>query len=273
MAVSAGSPAVGGFDSAGSAAAGGNNAGGATDDTKAPEPSPGCNGGAEPPEGAQTIKVGDLTRSFVTRKPNGYAANRPWPLVLALHPNGSNSSYWDGTTGARALRPLLQNSAVLVLAQARNDDWRGDVPLDLSYFDALITELEARLCIDKSRIFAMGFSGGGSFSGALGCYRKDIRAIAAGGAVIYFTPAECVGTPAAWITIGDDEAVQGRLDYRDFFRDSAGCGAASSSVAPEPCVAYECPAAERPVQFCRHVGGHVWPDFGSAAAVAFFEQF
>jgi polyhydroxybutyrate depolymerase len=270
---SAGSLPTAGSTTGGSMADGGSGAGGSAADPQAPEPSSGCDGASELPEGAQDIDVGDLTRSFVTRKPTGYDAKKPWPLVLALHPNGSNSSYWDVTTGARAVRPLLQNSAVLVLGQARNDDWRGDVPLDLGYFDALIAEVEARLCIDKQRIFAMGFSGGGSFAGALGCYRKDIRAIAAGGAVIYFTPADCVGTPAAWITIGDDEAVQGRLDYRDFFRDSAGCSATSSNVAPSPCVAYDCPDPERPVQFCSHVGGHEWPDFGSAAAVAFFERF
>ncbi len=277
-----GGSAAGGAGSAGAASGGSSgstgssgSAGSAAEDPNAPQPSAGCNVTEAFAEGNHAIKVGDLDRSYVLRKPAGYdpAAKKAWPLVLALHPNGSKQDYWDPTTGDRALRPLLKDKAILALPQARNDDWRGDVPLDLSYLDSVISELEAKLCIDTRRLVAMGHSGGGSFSGALGCYRKDIRAIAASGAVIYFEKAECVGTPAAWITIGEEEAVQARLDYLDFFRTSATCQTTSKPVAPEPCIAYDCASAERPVVFCSHTGGHFWPPFGATASVAFLSQF
>jgi hypothetical protein len=107
----------------------------------------------------------------------------------------------------------------------------------------------------------------------LGCYRAVIRAFAASGAVIYFTPADCKGTPAAWITIGQDEAIPDRITYRDFFRTYAGCQTTSKNVTPAGCVAYDCPSPERPVEFCSHVGGHAWPDYGSQATFDFFSQF
>lgn len=273
----AGAGTGGSVTSAGTSAGGGNGesgaAGAATEPTN--HASPGCNAAAALPEGARKLQVGALERSYVVRKPKGYAdaPQKPWPLVLALHPNGSGSDYWDVATGARALRPFLIDSSVLILAQGRDNDWRGDVPLDLSYFDALIKEVEANLCLDTQRIFAMGFSGGGSFAGALGCYRTDIRAIAAGGAVIYFEPAECIGKPAAWITIGDGESINARIAYRDFFRTAAACAATTSPIDPTPCVAYTCPDPARPVTFCSHPGGHDWPDFGSKAAATFFAQF
>lgn len=272
------SSARGGRDSGGSAGANQSTGGGASVPGE-PKPSAGCVGGAGLAEGKNTLRVQNADREYVLRKPQGNAATTPLPLVLALHPNDNTTTYWDATTGNRALRPLLADKAILVLPQARRTgqsglgDWRGDLPADLAYFDAVVSQLEANLCIDETRIFAVGFSGGGSFAGVLGCQRPDIRAFAAGGAVIYFEPSSCVGKPAAWITIGDDEDEPARLEYRDFFRSYAGCTAMSSSVSPAPCIAYACPDVQRPVQFCSHPGGHVWPSFGTQAAWDFFSKF
>jgi polyhydroxybutyrate depolymerase len=269
----AGSAGAGGAPGSGSGSGG--SAGTTATDPDVPDPSAGCDVTDAFAEGDHAIKVGDLERSYILRKPAGYdpSTKKAWPLVLALHPNGSKQDYWDPTTGERALRPLLKDKAILVMPQARNDDWRGDLPLDLAYFDNLLNELQAKLCIDQRRLFSMGHSGGGSFSGVLGCYRTDIRAIAASGAVIYFEPAECIGKPAAWITVGEEEATPERTAYVEYFRTSAACATTSTAVEPEPCVAYDCPSAERPVVFCAHAGGHFWPPFGTAATVDFFSQF
>jgi len=70
------------------------------------EAEPGCSANSAPAEGNHDLKVGDVARSYGLRKPQGYAAQaqKPWRVVLALHPNGSMSDYWDGTSGIRALR-------------------------------------------------------------------------------------------------------------------------------------------------------------------------
>jgi poly(3-hydroxybutyrate) depolymerase len=136
----------------------------------------------------------------------------------------------------------------------------------------LITRLSDRLCVDTRRIFAMGFSGGGSYAGVLGCTRKDIRAIATGGAVIYFDKAACANAPAAWVTIGQGELIAGREMFRDHFRGTAMCQATTTPAAPAGCVSYACPPAT-PVQFCTHPGGHEWPSFGTQAAWDFFSRF
>jgi polyhydroxybutyrate depolymerase len=115
------------------------------------------------PEGDATVTVGGMTRAYRLHLPAGYTAERAWPLVLALHPNGSDVGYWDSAD--RHLRATIANKAIVVLAAARAGDWRGDLPADLAYFDALIARLESNLCVDTQRIFSMGFSGGGSFSG------------------------------------------------------------------------------------------------------------
>jgi polyhydroxybutyrate depolymerase len=238
------------------------------------ERSAGCGTTGGLPEGPATIQVGNATRSYVLRLPAGYSSDRAWPLVLALHPNGgSGVGYWDGTGGARPLRALLKDKAILVLPVARPEgggfDWRGDLPADIAYFDALIGRLEGKLCIDTRRIFSMGFSGGASFSGVLGCVRTDIRAIATAGAVAYYDAKTCVGKPAAWVAIGAGELIPAREQFRDFWRARAGCQAQSTPVAPAACIAYACPAPT-PVHYCPHPGGHEWPAFGTQAAVSFF---
>jgi polyhydroxybutyrate depolymerase len=221
------------------------------------------------PEGDATLVVNGANRSYRLRLPAGYSPQRAWPLVLALHPNGSSVDYWDGAD--RHLRSTIANKAIVALAAARGGDWRGDLPADLAYFDALITRLESNLCVDTKRIFSIGFSGGGSFSGVLGCMRKDIRAIAVGGAVTYFDPKACVGTPAAWVTIGMGELIPAREEFRDFWRARNGCQPATAPTSPAPCLAYSCP--DTPVHYCPHPGGHAWPPFGTDAAWAFFSQF
>jgi polyhydroxybutyrate depolymerase len=265
-------------DAAGAESSAGNDGARVEPDASMPpetDKSSGCGSSASLPDGEATIEAGGLTRRYVLRKPVNYAPDRPWPLVLALHPNGGspNPAYWDTESGPRALAPLLRDKAIALFAAAREGDWRGDLPSDLAYFDAVIEHLENALCIDKSRIFAMGFSGGGSFSGVLGCSREDIRAIGAGGAVIYFDPNACVGRPAAWITIGEEEFIDDRRAYRDFWRARNGCSEASTPVEPAGCIAYNCPDPTRPVHFCSHAGGHLWPDFGTQAVWDFFSRF
>lgn len=247
-----------------------------------PPRSAGCVDGAGLAEGEHTFELEGRARRYVLRLPVGYTADRPWPLVLALHGNDGTTAYWDGTSGDRDIRSVLRDDAILIVAEAIGGDWRDyAVPADtwparleseLLYFDEVLSQARADLCVREDAIFAMGFSGGGSFAGVLACRRDDIRAIAVGGAVIYFDEAECVGEVAAWITIGTLELNAGREQYRDFFRDRAGCALTSASTDPSPCVAYEGCDPGTPVHYCQHPGDHVWPDFGSEAMWSFFQQ-
>lgn len=245
--------------------------------------SAGCASGAGIPEGENTFMLEGRDRRYIMRLPNGYTRDKAWPLVFALHGNGGSAAYWDVTSGDRNIRGVLQDDAILIIAEAIEGNWRdynadpstwpARIESELLYFDTILTQARAELCIDESAIFSMGFSGGGSFSGVLGCRRTDIRAIAVGGSVIYFDPADCVGTPAAWITIGTQELEPGREQYRDFFRDLAGCDATTTATAPDPCVAYDNCGADTPVHYCQHPDGHIWPNFGSQAMWDFFSQF
>lgn len=248
-----------------------------------PVGSPGCTARTPLDEGEHQFMLDGLDRRYILRLPQNYTPDHPWPLIFALHGNGGNPGYWDAIGGDRDIRTAFADDAILVIPEAINNAWRDyDAPsdtwpagieLELNYFDTIHQTALDQLCIDQDNVFSMGFSGGGSFSGVLGCRREYIRAIAVGGSVIYFQPDECVATPAAWITIGDGELTPGREDFRDFFRMLAGCVETSTPGAPEGCVDYEGCGADTPVTFCSHPAGHVWPSIGTDATKAFFSSF
>jgi polyhydroxybutyrate depolymerase len=289
---SGGTPS-GGSGPGGGAGGGAGNAGGAGGDdpigggggggNTGPTMSPGCTSGSGLAEGEHVFTLDDLERRFIVRLPIGYTADQPWPVVLALHGNGGSVAYWDVTSGPRNIRAVLENDAVLIIVEAIEGNWRDyDMPpetwparieQELAYFEEVLTQAKNELCIHEDAIFSMGFSGGGSFSGVLGCRRPDIRAIAVGGSVIYFEEEDCAYAPAAWITIGEMELSPAREAFRDFFRDRAMCEETSMATDPSPCTAYDGCAPLTPVHYCQHPAGHVWPDFGSEAMWSFFSTF
>jgi predicted esterase len=245
--------------------------------------SPGCTDGRGLEEGEHTFQLDGFERRYILRLPANYSPDVAWPVVLALHGNGGSVSYWDATSGPQNIRAVLQNEAILIVVEAIEGNWRDyaappetwpeRIELELAYFEEVLTQAKNELCVDTSAIFSMGFSGGGSFSGVLGCRREDIRAIAVGGSVIYFEEADCQYTPAAWITIGTEELSPEREAFRDFFRDRAGCDATNMPTPPDPCVAYDGCGAATPVHYCQHPDGHIWPGFGSEAMWGFFSTF
>jgi len=243
----------------------------------------GCGTKATLPEGDNTFSIDDRDRRYVLRYPSNYDPQQPWPLIFALHGNNGNPGYWDSTDGSRNIRDAFAEEAILVIPEAIDNQWRnysaepetwpGLMDLELNYFDAILESVSNDLCIHPDQVFSMGFSGGGSFSGVLGCRRDYIRAIAVGGSVIYFEEEDCTESHGSWITIGDGELTSGREAFRDFFRDRGGCEPESTPVEPEGCIAYEGCDLETPVTFCSHPGDHVWPSIGTDATRDFFRQF
>lgn len=245
--------------------------------------SPGCRAAEQLAEGEHMFELDGYDRRYILRLPASYTTDRPWPLIFALHGNGGNPGYWDGIGGDRDIRTAFADEAIIIIPEAINNAWRDyDAPpetwpefmeLELSFFDTVYQEALDGLCIDPRNVFSMGFSGGGSFSGVLGCRRDYIRAIAVGGSVIYFEEADCTETPAAWITIGELEYNDGRAAFRDFFRDHAGCQETSMPGMPDGCVEYDGCGSDTPITYCSHPADHVWPSIGTEATKTFFQQF
>lgn len=241
--------------------------------------SPGC--GQSPPAGGDTaITVSGSQRRYVLVVPGGYDANRAYPLVFGFHGATTTaetfqSNFYGGLAGP------VGNDAIVVYGQALGNPtaWEIQGTADLEYFDAVLAEVRASLCVDDARVFATGHSSGGYFSNRLGCERGDVlRAIAplAGGGP--FTFSGCRGQVAAWVEHGGEdptvEVSQGE-GSRDFWAAANGCGATTTATPPSPCVAYDGCDAGYPVHWCVTPDGDHSPraSLTGAGAWSFFQQF
>jgi poly(3-hydroxybutyrate) depolymerase len=144
-------------------------------------------------------------------------------------------------------------------------------------FDALVKEIGARYCIDQNRVFATGFSYGGSMANSLGCFRGTaLRAIAPqAGGNLWPASVPCRGQVPVWTAYGLQDPYLGPYERpsRDFWLSSNHCGASAFPVSPDPCMTYAGCDRGFPVISCEWAGGHAWAPFGDIGVWDFFASF
>ena len=123
---------------------------------------------------------GGRTRTYALHVPASYDASRPAPLVVAFH--GANGSRAFGEN-AGLNRAADRRGFVVVSPDGIGADWalgcggcttadRQGVD-DLLFFDTLISQVAGQYSIDRRRVYATGFSDGGTFSYRLACQRSQ----------------------------------------------------------------------------------------------------
>ena len=129
------------------------------------------------------LQVGNLKRAYDLHVPASYKSNQPAPLLIALHGTGGNGNVMKQQTGFNQLAE--QNGFIVVYPDGVKQHWdarRGNQPEttnDIGFISALIDDLGSRYSIDRRRIYAAGFSNGGTFTHRLACDLSDkITAIA-----------------------------------------------------------------------------------------------
>jgi polyhydroxybutyrate depolymerase len=115
--------------------------------------------------------------------PSSYNSKKPIPLVFAFHGIGGNGKAMKEQTGFNNIAE--QAGFIVVYPDAINKHWdarRGGQPEttnDVGFISALIDDLGKNYTIDRSRIYATGFSNGGMFTHRLACELSDkIAAVA-----------------------------------------------------------------------------------------------
>jgi len=135
------------------------------------------------------VTVGDTGRAAMLHLPSGFSRARPAPLVMLLHGSGG--------TGAA----MLENSKLAATADKhgfiviapdagipvqKGFVWNipgvptvtGKIPTaedadDVAFLKTTIDWLAANRCVDRTRVYATGLSGGGRMSSWLGCVAAD----------------------------------------------------------------------------------------------------
>jgi len=238
-------------------------------------PSPGCGQKAALSSGEQSIEVGGVTRTYVLDVPAGYDGTAPQPLVFAFHGATTSGEFFRSRFYGNLLSTMA-DAAILVHPDALGDPTAWDNTADVPFFDAMLEQLSAELCVDSERVFATGHSSGGFFTNTLGCQRGDVlRAIApvSAGGPFRFGGAGCTGEVAVWLAHAENDetvAFQNGVDSRDRWLEANGCSTEVAPVQPAPCVEYSGCDAGLPVRWCVYQDGHNWPEFGPEGIWSFF---
>jgi polyhydroxybutyrate depolymerase len=128
------------------------------------------------------VVVDGLTRTFTVHKPDGLDSRTPAPLFIVLHGLGGNGFGVRDDTGFDRVADrygfiVAYPDAWEPAGRAWALDCRGCTAADtlgindLRFIDAMIADIASRYSIDRSRVFATGFSLGGWLTYALACKR------------------------------------------------------------------------------------------------------
>jgi poly(3-hydroxybutyrate) depolymerase len=224
----------------------------------------------------RTLQNGTITidsRKVILHVPDGYDNNNPYRLVFAFAESGSSAQSVADRKYFTMQTQDTKNTTIFAAPAAVGDagSWSKT---DVTFTDDILTQLEGDLCIDKTRIFATGFSFGAAMAMALGCTRADVfRAVA------FFSGADLTGSCSAPLTkpiayyasqASEDAGTMSRTSppageyWQTQFAAVNGCTAVSSSITfpasgqPHTCTIYQGCSADHPTEYCVFNGSHGW---------------
>ena len=149
-------------------------------------------------DGLQAISLahGGEQRRYLLHVPPGLDRSRPAPLLLALHGGGGHAEFMadDERYGLRLL--AARAGYVLALPNGSSRMPRGRLATwnaggccglardrgvdDIGFLRAVVADVQGRVAIDPTRIYATGMSNGGMMAHRLACEAPDVfRAVAA----------------------------------------------------------------------------------------------
>jgi polyhydroxybutyrate depolymerase len=220
-----------------------------TQPTQPTEPvakSSGCGKDAASPRGA--VREIDR-RTFNTWGPSSYDPNRPYPVVLTFHGIGTNGRDFQKWF---KMEEHVEGAAFTVYPDAeRIWDLRGDG--DLKFTAQIIEALASAHCIDRSRVFALGFSYGAKLVHHLGCKRPGLVRAISGGDGSWPRETDCSPVPVLVThrTRDDDEQLAWGKDSAARWAKINGCSDETDTTdAAHGCVAYRGCKAPNTVTFC-----------------------
>ncbi|HYQ01931.1 MAG TPA: prolyl oligopeptidase family serine peptidase [Polyangiaceae bacterium] len=143
------------------------------------------------------ITVGSMQRRYILSVPTNYNNTKPYKLVIAYHQRDGNDNQMYANKYYH-LQPLSNDTTIFVAPNGQLNNapcsgtgngesscgWPNPNDSDMNFADAVVKAVEESFCIDTNRIFATGWSYGGSMSYATACERPlgatngYIRAIA-----------------------------------------------------------------------------------------------
>jgi polyhydroxybutyrate depolymerase len=135
----------------------------------------------KPGDSNASLQVGGTMRSYIVHVPTGYTGKTPIPLVVDYHSLGSTDTSEEGISGYSTVGDT--EGFATVFPQGIDNAWNigpccttSRTVDDLAFSRALVHAVEATVCVDPKRVYAVGYSMGGGISHYLGCNAADLFA-------------------------------------------------------------------------------------------------
>ncbi|HNY29529.1 MAG TPA: hypothetical protein PKO15_01455 [Fibrobacteria bacterium] len=232
--------------------------------------SAGCDKTRTLANGTRSLQSGGKTRKFILGVPTSYDQSKAYRLVVAYAESGSSAQSVANRNYFR-MAGFDPKNTIFVAPDAENGagTWSKT---DVAFTDDILAQVEGDLCIDKSRIFATGFSFGGAMSIAIACTRADVfRGVA------FFSGADLTGSCPTTLTkpiayyasqasgdaSGTPSPTSGRTKQAQFAAVN-GCTADSKAIVfpaagqAHTCTVYTNCKAGYPTVYCVFNGPHGW---------------
>ena len=130
-----------------------------------------CDLSRAPGVSSQQIISGQRPRAYRFFVPPGYDGHVRLPLVLDLHGSGGSSAGQARTSGFETL--AASERFLVATLDAEGARWnvpiQDDRPDDVAYVADVIAHVATLVCMDDTRVYATGFSGGARMTSLLGC--------------------------------------------------------------------------------------------------------
>jgi polyhydroxybutyrate depolymerase len=155
----------------------------------------GCGRAATAGSTTLSITIGGHARTVIVHVPTGYRDTTKVPLVLNLHGSGSTASgqeYFSGMDTTADANGFIVAYPQALIPEGTGFDWNipgvslvGNAAIpagsanDVTFLTDLVGDLEHRYCVDRSRVYATGFSGGARMTSQLACDSAEIFAAVA----------------------------------------------------------------------------------------------
>jgi polyhydroxybutyrate depolymerase len=155
----------------------------------------GCGTSASPGSTTLHLRFAGRSRVVIVHVPTGYTGSTKVALVLNMHGSGSDASEQELFSGMDATSDedgFIVAYPQGLIAAGGGFDWNiPGVPLfggsypppgaadDVGYLTDLVPAMAARYCIDTSRVYATGVSGGGRMASQLACDSSSVFAAVA----------------------------------------------------------------------------------------------
>ncbi len=133
----------------------------------------------------KSVETGGRKRAYVLVEPTSPEPGRLYPVILVFHGDGGDAA---GLHEAWPIERATGKEAILAYLDGIHRTWDLETTKDnreVAFAEAVLADIERGHAVDRSHLFATGYSSGGFLANVLACHRpKLLRAIAsnAGGA-------------------------------------------------------------------------------------------